>query len=83
MTFSGRFSPIFSTADKWDFFSQNAIAAGGFPPVVGAAQEGHAEVVQALANAGANLELKNPEGFTALVAAAEGGHGIEKNIFLH
>ena len=46
----------------------------GFPMIAGATQNGHAEVVRVLAQAGANLEATTNYGATALHIAAQWGH---------
>ena len=56
------------------YVGQTVLPRGGWSAVMYAAREGSTDAVRALADAGANLDLVDPEGTTALILAIINGH---------
>jgi ankyrin repeat protein len=56
------------------YVGQTVLPRGGWSAVMYAAREGATDAVRALADAGANLDLTDPEGTSALVIAIINGH---------
>ena len=56
------------------YVGQTVLPRGGWSAVMYAAREGATDAVRALAEAGANLDLVDPEGTTALILAIINGH---------
>ena len=68
-----------STVVKWDRQTtaeprEKWLPLGGFSPLMFAAREGCVECVKILADAGANLNLADPDGITPMVNAIINGH---------
>ena len=60
--------------DGVSYVGQTVLARGGWSAVMFAAREGATDATRALADAGANLNLLDPEGTSALVIAIINGH---------
>ena len=56
------------------YVGQTVLPKGGWSAVMYAAREGASDAVRALAESGANLDLSDPEGTTALVIGVINGH---------
>ena len=56
------------------YVGQTVLPRGGWSAVMYAAREGAVEAARALAESGANLDLTDPEGTTALIVAIINGH---------
>jgi ankyrin repeat protein len=56
------------------YVGQTVLPRGGWSAAMFAAREGAADAARALADAGANLDLQDPEGTTALIVAVINGH---------
>jgi ankyrin repeat protein len=56
------------------YVGQTVLPRGGWSAVMYAAREGATDAVRALADAGANLDLTDPEGTSALIIAIVNGH---------
>ena len=68
-----------STVVKWDRQTtaeprEKWLPLGGFAPIMFAAREGSVECVKVLSDAGANLNLADPDGITPMVNAIINGH---------
>jgi uncharacterized protein len=60
--------------EGYSYVGQTVLPRGGWSAAMFAAREGAVEAVRALAESGANLNLTDPEGTTALIVAVINGH---------
>jgi ankyrin repeat protein len=60
--------------EGYSYVGQTVLPRGGWSAAMFAAREGATEAVRALAESGANLNLTDPEGTTALIIAVINGH---------
>lgn len=60
--------------EGYSYVGQTVLPRGGWSATMFAAREGAVEAVRALAESGANLNLTDPEGTTALIVAVINGH---------
>jgi ankyrin repeat protein len=60
--------------EGYSYVGQTVLPRGGWSAVMYAAREGAVDAARALADAGANLNLVDPEGTTALIIAIINGH---------
>ncbi len=60
--------------EGYSYVGQTVLPRGGWSAPMFAAREGAVEAVRALAESGANLNLTDPEGTTALIVAVINGH---------
>jgi ankyrin repeat protein len=60
--------------EGYSYVGQTVLPRGGWSAAMYAAREGATEAARALADAGANLDLTDPEGTTALIVAIINGH---------
>ena len=60
--------------EGYSYVGQTVLPRGGWSAAMFAAREGAASAVRALAESGANLNLTDPEGTTALIIAVINGH---------
>lgn len=60
--------------EGYSYIGQTVLPRGGWSAAMFAAREGAVEAVRALAESGANLNLTDPEGTTALIVAVINGH---------
>jgi ankyrin repeat protein len=60
--------------EGYSYVGQTVLPRGGWSAAMFAAREGAADAVRALADSGANLNLTDPEGTTALIIAVINGH---------
>jgi ankyrin repeat protein len=60
--------------EGYSYVGQTVLPRGGWSAAMFAAREGAAAAVRALAESGANLNLTDPEGTTALIIAVINGH---------
>jgi ankyrin repeat protein len=60
--------------EGYSYVGQTVLPRGGWSAAMYAAREGAADAARALADSGANLDLTDPEGTTALIVAIINGH---------
>ena len=60
--------------EGYSYVGQTVLPRGGWSAAMYAAREGAADAARALAESGANLDLADPEGTTALIIAVINGH---------
>jgi ankyrin repeat protein len=60
--------------EGYSYVGQTVLPRGGWSAAMYAAREGAVEAARALAESGANLDLTDPEGTTALIVAIINGH---------
>jgi ankyrin repeat protein len=60
--------------EGYSYVGQTVLPRGGWSAVMFAAREGAVDAARALAESGANLDLTDPEGTTALIVAIINGH---------
>jgi uncharacterized protein len=60
--------------EGYSYVGQTVLPRGGWSAAMFAAREGAADAARALAKSGANLDLADPEGTTALIIAIINGH---------
>jgi uncharacterized protein len=60
--------------EGYSYVGQTVLPRGGWSAAMYAAREGASDAVRALADAGASLDLADPEGTTALIIAIINGH---------
>jgi len=60
--------------EGYSYVGQTVLPRGGWSAVMYAAREGAVDAARALADSGANLDLSDPEGTTALIIAIINGH---------